>query len=703
MSTELLFDPARGSGLEVVDAVEAKLLIARGALVRDARRTRPRYFDGRFLTAADLTADQAWTLTRQAELGRLLGAGVVEGLDVEPEGTNGTKLRVRKGTALAASGEVVTLMDDLVLDLADIPTMQRLGAVFDLETPPHASPAALDGLHVLVLRPVEYTAFPVGTYPTDPTGSRPPIDGEIVEGTLATLAPFPDAGDRKSRRARAARRIFAQGQGPALPPASVAVALVSVEDGLIAWIDVHAVRRELGADQAGLLGFHLTRRAAHQAFLLQHLEHLRGLSPMPGTATEALHALPPIGILPAAAVDGAALTQRWFPPELRVSLTVIPADELAALTDERLLLPPIDLLADKSVLSSLTVDVLVPVPRASYAATVSTLDRAGRALLQTKVSRGWSAINPVEKMLLLRRQRGLVVDEAPPSPEQASPWAEVLAGRSELVYAVRPAFSAVDSALAERLVVPRELPADPVDPPPVDPPPTLVDTDQDGLPDDLERQLGTDPTSRDTDRDRLDDLEEVVLRTDPTRADTDGDGLSDGEERKLRLDPLNPDTDAGGVSDGREVEAGLDPTDPRDDARLIDRERRDLLTSLESRLRAGRFADNDALQPLLEAERTTAEAEPAEAIKVRADGWAHRGAGEGLLAALRNTPKLSDADTQRRLAATGLAGTLDRLLTTLPAAGRKTARDLLESWTEGRVDDAQLALDTAKLAAGRTG
>jgi subtilisin-like proprotein convertase family protein len=63
--------------------------------------------------------------------------------------------------------------------------------------------------------------------------------------------------------------------------------------------------------------------------------------------------------------------------------------------------------------------------------------------------------------------------------------------------------------------------------------PTLnapVDSDNDGLTDTQEADLGTDPDNADTDGDGLEDGAEVVLGTDPTVSDTDGDGYSDGEE-----------------------------------------------------------------------------------------------------------------------------------------------------------------------------
>jgi len=75
-----------------------------------------------------------------------------------------------------------------------------------------------------------------------------------------------------------------------------------------------------------------------------------------------------------------------------------------------------------------------------------------------------------------------------------------------------------------------------VEPPPVEP----VDTDQDGLPDDREAQLGTDPNAYDTDGDGVPDGGEVNAGTDPLNVDTDGDGFTDREELDVQSDPLDP-------------------------------------------------------------------------------------------------------------------------------------------------------------------
>src|SRR5688572_27720973 len=102
------FDPVRGPARELIDATELALPADRAAVIQDRRRRRPRYFDGRFLTARDLTREQQYTLLRQADLTQLSGAGVVHGLDVTTDAT-GTQLRVTSGLGVTASGESVTV------------------------------------------------------------------------------------------------------------------------------------------------------------------------------------------------------------------------------------------------------------------------------------------------------------------------------------------------------------------------------------------------------------------------------------------------------------------------------------------------------------------------------------------------------------------------------------------------------------------
>lgn len=93
--------------------------------------------------------------------------------------------------------------------------------------------------------------------------------------------------------------------------------------------------------------------------------------------------------------------------------------------------------------------------------------------------------------------------------------------------------------------------------------PLSADTDGDGLPDFNEVfQHGTDPTNIDTDGDGINDHDETVLGTNPLNADTDGDGLTEVEELAFGTDPTNPDTDGDGINDWTEVINGSDPLTP---------------------------------------------------------------------------------------------------------------------------------------------
>ncbi|WP_208588454.1 adhesive domain-containing protein, partial [Gracilibacillus suaedae] len=87
---------------------------------------------------------------------------------------------------------------------------------------------------------------------------------------------------------------------------------------------------------------------------------------------------------------------------------------------------------------------------------------------------------------------------------------------------------------------------------------TPVDSDEDGLTDEEEADLGTDPENPDTDGDGINDGDEVDNGTDPLDpndpptdpVDSDEDGLTDEEEADLGTDPENPDTDGDGINDG---------------------------------------------------------------------------------------------------------------------------------------------------------
>lgn len=102
----------------------------------------------------------------------------------------------------------------------------------------------------------------------------------------------------------------------------------------------------------------------------------------------------------------------------------------------------------------------------------------------------------------------------------------------------------------------------------------IIDSDADGLTDELEDKIGTDPRAQDTDDDGFSDLLEHRLSLsgidalDPTdadcladvdRGDFDGDGLRDCEERFFGTNVRAYDTDNDGFGDGVEILAALNP------------------------------------------------------------------------------------------------------------------------------------------------
>ena len=70
----------------------------------------------------------------------------------------------------------------------------------------------------------------------------------------------------------------------------------------------------------------------------------------------------------------------------------------------------------------------------------------------------------------------------------------------------------------------------------------------------------------DSDEDGLNDDEEANLGTDPDNADSDGDTIPDGVEafgsNGYLTAPALPDTDFDGVMDNVEIQQGTDPLDP---------------------------------------------------------------------------------------------------------------------------------------------
>lgn len=358
-------------------------LFQQEVLVGDPRRWRPRWFDGRFLAASDLQAEQNYFLVRQTDLGRASGSGVVDGLmvtQVEQTGQNVSQLRIDAGYGVTDTGELITLFDPLTINPADVPEMRRIDAAFGLQLIPNESGANRTGLYLLALRAVEWTANPIGAYPTSLTGPRTVEDGTIVEGVAVSLVPYPDTGNEETwerRRARVAREIFVHGRDRGLNSGILPLAMVALQGNLVRWVDPFMIRRETGAERPAGMDFGFGARALREAHLLQYRQHLADAldahRDQPFAANNYFDALPPVGQFPSGSIDPTRLTQRFFPAGIEVDLSFVPEDELPALIEESLLLPPLDLTRSVEDLRGTGMVVLVPLSRGDFAANRSSL------------------------------------------------------------------------------------------------------------------------------------------------------------------------------------------------------------------------------------------------------------------------------------------------------------------------------------------
>lgn len=440
-------------------AEELNIARENGSLIINSERTRPFWFDGRFLAARDLAREQDYFLQRQADLAQAAGLQVIHGLQVRtPAPTDpfndAETIIIGAGHGITPAGELVLITSDLTLRLSDLPDEQNLDVQFGLSRIPQPPPRTRTGLYVLALRPVEFTANPITAYPTSIQGSRSTHDGDIVEATAVVLVPYPDPVsnyDAAHRRAALARQIFVTGSPEPISNSLLPLAMISLQGGAIEWVDAYLVRRDTGPDFSGLR-FGLANRATQEAFLMQYDGQLQetlatrrnsGLS-LGFSASSYFQALPPAGRFPLACINvgSSDFTQIFFPQQLDVRLSIVPTDELPALIEEGMSLPPIDLTLVPEAYANLTVFALVPVDRAGFAAK-----KANLPLLSPRVTlpQVLSTRPPIDLLRLYQGRTPIVL----PSPTANNAWASVIANQTYGYYIrARSAPEYVDFATA---------------------------------------------------------------------------------------------------------------------------------------------------------------------------------------------------------------------------------------------------------------
>ena len=367
MAISMQFKPRRkASAKEGGFEIEGKAFSDFTTLAIDRARSRPRYFDGRFLTGQDLARDQDYVRQRQDDLAKATGIGVIAGLSVTKSG--GTELTIATGFGVTENGDLVSIENELKISIADIATIEKLDASFGIRIEPALPFQKRSGLFVVALRPVEYSANPIVAYPTTITGQRRVQDGDIIEATAVTLIPFSSGGDPQHLRASAARQIFLNRTSEGQPVDALPLAMIELNQGNIKWIDVNLVRRENAETTQLQRALGVRPRALAEAHILQYQGHLQTLNEggvAAFSAASEFSLLPPVGQMPLACLmhDGFGFTESFFPPGMAIDVSFIPTDEIAALVEESLPLAPIDLFADAADLAGTGVVILIPLPR----------------------------------------------------------------------------------------------------------------------------------------------------------------------------------------------------------------------------------------------------------------------------------------------------------------------------------------------------
>lgn len=429
-----------GPAREAVDLSELLKVRDKGTIVTDDRRRRPLWFDGRFLDAKALNAEQNYFLARHNDFGKVAGFGVITGLGVSSHATKARTITIEAGHGLTPSGDLVVLPNALTVNLADIAEIQRLDASFGLANKAKGSAFNRTGLYIVGLRRVEYTGYPIAAYPTEIDGSRSVHDGSVIEATAVSLVPYPfDATGMElvEQRQRVAREIFFEESSKGQPQNMLPLAMLALDHGVIRWLDVFMVRREIGLRERKVWGLGLSSRPLRLAHLRQYDTHLRELQASLGAkariiASERFSVLPPAGPMPISGINPSDFTHSFFPAEMDVELSLIPEDELEALIEEAILLPPLDLSLTGETQEATSVLVVLPVARNRFRRLAQSLSSLHRTLPAAQPGM-LAKRKPITALnqLLLRRSLTPVL---PAKVSADSLWRAELSGQTQLWY-----------------------------------------------------------------------------------------------------------------------------------------------------------------------------------------------------------------------------------------------------------------------------
>ncbi|MCG6942873.1 MAG: hypothetical protein LJE69_16680 [Thiohalocapsa sp.] len=362
MSTTPAFVPLGTAGL----AAET----VQGSADLDPRLTRSRYFDGRLLTADDLTRDQIYLDRRLREFGRVVGSGVVQGLAAVLD-TNTSVLTVAPGLGISGAGRVLELTDPLTVDLGDRAAIASLNAGEYTRLP--------RGLYALVLKYAEQGDGRAEVFPTDLAAPRTGQYAITVEGATLGLVPIPGAspiGQPLAIRAELmARAAVGELAIPTLPEDGLPLGVLAIADDRPQWLDPELLRQPARtAPDPDDVQWDLHRR--YQALLADVLARRRagGLG-ADFPAAEYFPLLPPAGSAPKDAFDPVSGRQGFFPEQYNVWISPIRRADLDLVLRESMPLPPLNLSAGGSA-EGADIIVLAPLGNLDFGRYATALESA---------------------------------------------------------------------------------------------------------------------------------------------------------------------------------------------------------------------------------------------------------------------------------------------------------------------------------------
>lgn len=356
--SDILFQPL-GSPIAAGVALDALADI-------DPRLTRTHYFDGRLLTAEDLTRDQIYLDQRLRELGRVLGSGITAGLTVALDRFSGL-LTVAPGQAVTAAGRVLELGTRLSVNLGDRALIAGLNA---------GNYRRLNrALYAVVLRHADVATDIAEVFPKDLGARRGFEYALITESVQLGLVPLPLPLPEQSPlqiRAQLMRELLGNTRiSSLLPEDGVALGLLAVRNDTPDWLDSELLRQPLRAEP-GLSDLQRDLARQYETLLADVLSD-RASRSLSGDfhAADYFSLLPPAGTIPKAAIDPATGRQGYFPEHFSVAIAPIRQADLALIQDESLGLPPIDLNSPEPV----DIMILAPLSNQEYGHWAAQLEQ----------------------------------------------------------------------------------------------------------------------------------------------------------------------------------------------------------------------------------------------------------------------------------------------------------------------------------------